>query len=54
MKFVWKFAVHMTGVIITAILWKNFGLLGVLVAMPVAFVAGWYAPAIKQRWRISD
>jgi hypothetical protein len=51
MKLMRQVAVQVAGALLTVLIWRRFGLVGVLVAMPIAFAVGWYGAAMKHRWR---
>ncbi len=51
MKLIRQVTFQLAGVILTVLIWRRFGLLGLLFAMPIAFAGGWYWSAAKRRWR---
>lgn len=51
MKLVRQVEFQIAGALLTVLIWRRFGLVGVLIAMPIAFAFGWYVVAAKHCWR---
>jgi hypothetical protein len=50
MKLIGQVLFQLAGSLLTVLVWRRFGLVGVLVAMPITFVIGWYWAKAKHRW----
>jgi len=37
--------------VITYVIWRRFGLIGLVIAAPIALLLGFYGAAAKHRWR---
>ena len=51
MKLVRQVVFQLAGAILTVLIWRRFGLFGVVIAIPIAFAIGWYGEAAKHRWQ---